>query len=194
MELTKEQKTYIMTKCIQENKSGNLYPMRLLEHLVCWLDTQDPDYMDSVVIQCHNANIPITGVILEQLALGARKRILREYSYGKKSKVNQDIPLNEAFWLIYSLTNFCHKTLKDASLLASWTLSVNHPKHSKKASVLDKGYPQWTKNNNEVMKIVKSQAPENWSTKEQEEFLSQFPKIEDIPQILKGIRRGSDPY
>lgn len=152
-----------------------------------WLESGDPDYLDKVIIDVNKHNLEIKGVLLEQVAIASLKRLKREYSYTKKTKVNAELPTEQAYWKIFKLNNFCNKSINEASLLAAAWLDYRFPSHSTKASTLEKRYPTWRNKNIESIEYVKSIREEGWCKQEQENFLSSFPKT--IPQSLKGNRR-----
>jgi hypothetical protein len=152
-----------------------------------WLTSEDPDYLDKIVIVMNTHSIEIKGVILEQLAIASLKRLKREFHYGKKTKVNKDVPADQANWQIFKLIHFCDYTLGDATILAAGWLDKTFPEHSLKASVLDKRYPNWAKTNKDSIDYVKSIREDGWGKEEQNKFLSFFPEY--ISDSLKGNRR-----
>lgn len=152
-----------------------------------WLDSGDPDYLDKVIIDANNNNMEIKGVLLEQVAIASLKRLKREYSYTKKTKINSEVPTENAYWQIFKLNHFCNKSISEASLLAAAWLDYMFPSHSTKASTLEKRYPTWRHKNIDSVEYVKTIREEGWCKQEKEKFLSSFP--EAIPQSLKGNRR-----
>ena len=191
-QMNDEKKSDIKFKFLEEGIDLN-YTTKIKLEFNNWLNIQDPDYMDSVVIQCNKNNIPITGVLLEQLAIASLKRLSREYDYRKKTKVNQDLPYEEAYKLIFQLCHFCSKGREEATLLVASMMCEYYPDHYKKASTLDQGYIKWkrTKGIRELIEYSINERPNGWDEQEQKHFLSLFPE----PNMnLQGSRRGSDPY
>ncbi len=152
-----------------------------------WLDSGDPDYLDKIIIDANKNDIEIKGVLLEQISIASLKRLKREYSYTKKTKINANIPREEAYWVIFKLTYFCNKGVGEASLLAAAWLDNMFPFNSTKASTLEKRYPAWKSDNKNSVEYVMSIRKDGWSKAEQEEFLSTIPDL--IPKSLKGNRR-----
>lgn len=152
-----------------------------------WVETGDPDYLDKIIIDADNHNIAIKGVLLEQISIASLKRLKREYSYTKKTKVNADVPSEHAYWVIFKLTYFCDKRISEAALLAAAWLDYMFPSHSTKASTLEKRYPTWRSDNADSIEYVKSIRENGWSKLEQENFILSIPHL--IPQSLKGNRR-----
>jgi hypothetical protein len=152
-----------------------------------WLQSGDPDYLDKIIMDLDKSCTEIKGVLLEQIAIAAKKRLLREYSYTKKTKVNSDILLDETCWVVFKLIHFCNKTMSDATLLAASLLDEKFPFASKKASTIDKEYAVWKKAHIDSINIVKSYKPDGWTQEEQTNFLTLFP--EKISPSLKGNRR-----
>lgn len=185
-QLTDKQKSEIKYRFISE-KAGLNYTTKITLEFNNWLDTQDPDYLDSVIIQCHKNNIPITGVLLEQLKVAALNRLLRKYSYTKKSKVNVDVVYEELNWIIFKLIHFCHLTKDPATFLAAVLLDSKFPHLTKRASVLDKEYLKWTKVNKDLIDEAKAIRPDGWSKEEQTSFRAMFP--DKKPEALRGNRR-----
>jgi|GEM_PF-4783575 len=191
-QLTDGQKSDIKSKFLEESIDLN-YTTKIKLEFNNWLNTQDPDYMDSVVIQCNKNNISITGVLLKQLAIACVKRLLREYDYRSETKVNKDIPVEEAYKLIFQLCHFCSKERKEATLLVASMMYKYYPDHYKKASTLDQGYIKW-KRIKEIRELIEysiNERPNGWNEQEQKHFLSLFP---DPNMDLRGSRRGSEPY
>jgi hypothetical protein len=158
-----------------------------------WVKTQNPDYMDHVVIECNRINIPLKGVLLEQLAIASSNRLSRIYSYRQESKVGQEFALHNAYKSIFELCQFCEKTRKDATLLVATMLAEHFPNDKRKASSLDKGYLNWikTKEGSEIVEELKIEFPDVWSYEAQKRVLSGFPEPNTD---LQGSRRGIEHY
>ena len=152
-----------------------------------WLKSGDPDYLDKIIMDLDKSGTEIKGVLLEQIAIAAKKRLLRKYSYTKKTKVNSDVLLDQTCWVVFKLIHFCNKTMEDATLLSAGILDAKFPLESKKASTIDKEYTKWKKANSDSIDIVKSFKPDGWTKDEQNNFLALFP--EKISPSLKGNRR-----
>ena len=116
-------KSLISTQFGRENESLNLN-MALSLNFSKWLDTEDPDYLDQVVLLCAKDKIPIRGVLLESLSIASGRRINREYNYGKKTKVNAGADKAIAHQKTFLLTEFCHKSLFEASFLVIGWLTM----------------------------------------------------------------------
>ncbi|MFT5760300.1 MAG: hypothetical protein ACI9LM_005085 [Alteromonadaceae bacterium] len=156
-----------------------------------WVKTQDPDYMDSVVIECNRVNIPLKGVLLEQLAVASSNRILRSYSYRNDSKIDRYFALDKAYKSIFELCEFCGKTREDATLLVATKMADNFPTGKQKASTLDKGYLAWikTKEGRELTEELKTKYYKGWSDEAQKQVLLGFPEPNTDYQ---GSRRGNE--
>jgi hypothetical protein len=156
-----------------------------------WLETGNPDYLDKTILVCAKHNVPMAGVLLEQLAVASLKRLKKGYTniYKQKAtKVNKNAPSNEAHWMIFKLTYFCNKFIYDASFLSAGWLDMTFPLYSKKASVLEKEHKSWVDKNKDDIEYIKTEVrPEGWSKLEQDEFLTNFPK--NISESLRGNRR-----
>ncbi|MBA6370960.1 hypothetical protein H4J56_05910 [Colwellia sp. BRX8-4] len=152
-----------------------------------WLESGDPDYLDKIIIDADKNNIAIKGVLLEQISIASLRRLKREYSYTKKTKINANVPSDQAYWVIFKLTFFCNKSISESALLAAVWLDNIFPSHSTKASTLEKRYPTWRSDNIDSIEYVKSIREDGWSKLEQENFISSIPHL--IPQSLRGNRR-----
>jgi hypothetical protein len=158
-----------------------------------WVKTQDPDYMDYVVIECNRVNIPLKGVLLEQLAIASSNRLSRRYTYRQKPKIDRNFVLHWAFSSIFELCQFCGKTREDATLLVATMMAERFPSDKQKASTLDKGYITWirTKEGIEFTEELKIEFYDGWSDKAQKMVLSNFPEPN---KDFQGSRRGNSPY
>jgi len=189
-QLTDEQKSDLKYRFLTEWRDI-IYTTKIDLEFNNWVNTQDPDYMDSVVIQCHKNNIPITGILLEQLKIAALNRLLRKYDYRKKTKVNQNLPYEEAYQNILRLIHFCGKSREDATLLVATMMEKYYPDHKKKASTLDHEYRVWRKDTGQmIVDYFMTEKPDGWSKEEQDHYLSLFPEPN---AALEGSRRGRTP-
>lgn len=191
-QLSDEKKTTIMDRYSKEFKS-TMYIHSVGFYFSWWVRTQDPDYMDYVVIECNRKNIPLKGVLLEQLALASSNRLSRRYSYRQEPKIDRYFALHEAYKSIFELSQFCGKTREDATLVVATMMAEHFPNDKKKASTLDKGYINWikTKEGRELIEESKITFPDGWSDDAQKSFLLIFPEPDTD---FKGSRRGPSPY
>ena len=191
-QLSDEKKTNLMDRYRNERdwKKNNFI---VEKYFSWWVKTQDPDYMDYVVIECNRINIPLKGVLLEQLAIASTNRLSRRYSYRQKPKIDRNLALHEAYKLIFELTHFCEKSREDATLLVATMMAENFPSAKLKASTLDKGYIGWkkTKEGRELIEELNIRYPDVWSDKAQKMVLSGFPEPNTD---FQGSRRGPSPY
>jgi hypothetical protein len=192
-QLSNEKKTTLMDRYSQEKdwKKNNFIVER---YFSWWVRTQDPDYMDYVVIECNRINIPLKGVLLEQLAIASSNRLSRIYSYRqKKPKIERNFVLDGAFKSIFELCQFCGKTREDATLLVATMMAERFPSDKQKASTLDKGYINWinTKEGSELTEELKIEFPDGWSDEAQKSTLLRFPEPNTD---FQGSRRGNSPY
>jgi hypothetical protein len=158
-----------------------------------WVMTQNPDYMDRVVIECNRINIPLKGVLLEQLAIASSNRLSRIYSYRQESKIGKSFALHNAFKSIFELCHFCGKTREDATLLVATMMAEHFPDDQPKASSLDKGYIKWikTKEGSKLIEELKIEFYDGWSDEAQKQVLLSFPEPNTD---FQGSRRGPSPY
>ncbi len=191
-QLSDEQKTIIMDRYFKETdwKKNNFI---VEKYFSWWVKTQDPDYMDYVVIECNRINIPLKGILLEQLAIASSNRLSRRYSYRQKPKIDRNFALHEAYKSIFELTHFCEKSREDATLLVATMMAKNFPSANLKASTLDKGYIDWkkTKEGCELIEELNIRYPDVWSDEAQKMVLSGFPEPNTD---FQGSRRGPSPY
>lgn len=191
-QLSDEQKTALMERYFKEVdwKKNNFI---VGKYFNWWVKTQDPDYMDYVVIECNKINIPLKGVLLEQLAIASSNRLSRRYSYRQESKIDRNFALHEAYKSIFELCHFCEKTRKYATLMVATKMADNFPSGELKASTLDKGYIKWikTKEGSELIEELKIEFYDGWSDEAQKRVLLGFPEPNTD---LQGSRRGNSPY
>jgi hypothetical protein len=191
-QLSDEKKTTLMDRYFQEiDWKKNNFTVEI--YFSGWVKTQDPDYMDYVIIECNRINIPLKGVLLEQLAIASANRLSRRYSYRSKPKIDQHRALNKAYKSIFELSHFCGKTRKDATLLVATMMAENFPSYKQLASSLDKGYTNWknTKEGSELIIELKIEYYDGWSDDAQKRVLLTFPKPNTD---FEGSRRGNSPY
>jgi hypothetical protein len=187
-QLSDEKKTALMERYFKESDwKKNNFSVEI--YFSGWVKTQDPDYMDYVVIECNKRNIPLKGVLLEQLAIASSNRFSRIYSYRTKPKIDQYFALHKAYKAIFELCQFCEKTRKDATLLVATMMGENFPSAKLMASTLDKGYIKWikTKEGCELIKELKTKYYDGWSDEAQKMVLSGFPEPNTD---FQGSRRG----
>lgn len=151
-----------------------------------WLNTGDPDYLDKLIMDANRDNIEIKGVLLEQVAIAAKNRLLRKYTYTKRTKINQEGFLDFICLHVFKLRTYCNKTDDEATFLVAGALDKQYPLSSKKASTISKEYAAWARGHSEYLEKAKSNGPDKWSKKQQEDYLSQFPN--KISEVLRGNR------
>jgi hypothetical protein len=191
-QLSDEKKTTLMDRYFQERDwKKNNFTVEI--YFSWWVKTQDPDCMDCVIIECNRINIPLKGVLLEQLAIASENRLSRRYSYRTKLKIDRHRALHKAYKSIFELSHFCGKTREDATLMVATMMAEHFPSDKQKASSLDKGYTNWinTKAGSELIKELKIEYYDGWSDDAQKAVLLTFPEPNTD---FKGSRRGNSPY
>jgi hypothetical protein len=191
-QLSDEKKTTLMDRYSKETDwKKNNFSVEV--YFSWWVQTQDPDYMDRVVIECNRINIPLKGVLLEQLAIASSNRLLRRYSYRQKPKIDRHFALHKAYKSIFELCQFCGKTREDATLVVATMMAEHFPSDKQKASSLDKGYINWikTKEGSELIEELNTKYYDGWSDEAQRRVLLGFPKPNTD---FKGSRRGTEQY
>jgi hypothetical protein len=192
-QLSDEKKTALMNKyCNERDWKKNNFIVE--KYFSWWLKTQDPDYMDYVVIECNRINIPLKGALLEQLAIASSNRLLRIYNYRNNiPKNDRHFAFHEAYKSIFELCQFCGQTREVATLLVASMMAKNFPNYKVKASTLDKSYLNWTKTKegSELIEELNIRYPGAWSEGAQKMFLLSFPEPDTD---LQGSRRGPSPY
>jgi hypothetical protein len=190
-QLSDEQKATLMNRyCNERDWKKNNFTVEIYFSL--WLKTQDPDYIDYLVIECNRINIPIKGVLLEQLAIASSNRLSRIYSYRQKPKIDRNFALHKAYKSIFELCYFCGKTRQEATLLVATMMAENFSSDKLKASTLDKGYIDWkkTKEGTKLIKELKAEYYDGWSDEAQKKVLLGFPEPNTD---FQGSRRGNLP-
>jgi hypothetical protein len=166
--------------------------VKISQHFMRWLETQHPDWLDSLVVLCDKNDVEVSGVLLEQLAIASSTRLKREYTKiyrQEESKAGKAWVDKRADKNIFILVYYCGKTKEEACLLAAGWLSEYFPDCTKKASTLEKRYPNWERENKDSVDRAKYlvSAGHGWTKAQQLAFLDDFPS--DISEDLKGNRR-----
>lgn len=181
---SEEEKQELIIRYCSECMDLNTHYSVLFEQ---WLNSGDPDYLDKMIMDMNRDGLQIKGLILEQMAIASFNRLLREYSYTKKTRINIDILDEQTYFLIFKLIHFCHKKRDEATFLMAGLLDAKYPLASKKASYLDKQYSKWSEENVTHIDYVKSLKPDGWTIEEQDTFMNNFPN--KISPALRGNRR-----
>ena len=192
IELSDEKKTTLMDRyCQEKDWKKNNFTVEI--YFSGWVKTQNPDYMDYVVNECNKKNIPLKGVLLEQLAIASSNRLSGIYSNRKKTKIGKDFALHKAYKSIFELCYFCKMSREYATLVVATMMAANYPSYKQQASSLDKGYLNWkkTKEGSELIEELKIEFPDGWSDKTQKMVLLSFPEPNTD---FQGSRRGPSPY
>lgn len=161
--------------------------MCLCNNFSGWLKTEDPDYLDQIVLLCSVKEVSIKGVLLEQLGISSKARLNREYKYRNTPKVNAGVHLFDVHVNLFLLKFFCGLKVKDAALRAAGWMDSNYPLEGHIRSTLEKRQPAFERENGKLIQDFKRLWPDGWSEEQKRLKLKEFP----VPKAkaLGGTRR-----